>query len=201
MSTIHCNTLDPSKLNSAIELPYKLRLDDFRAAAQDVYDFFYDVNTGLVSKGLERLDDMLRPAIMSGVLSDMLTASLAKHSRSLVVNAYFNGHPDLVVKGVYPNDAVKSGVDGVEIKTTRKAGGAVDTHGARDQWMCVFVYAVDNVTEPAHARRPLAFSEIYLGQVTVDDFRRNARGELGTRTATLHAQGIAKLRRGWVYRD
>lgn len=194
------NTLDPSKFNSAAELPFELRLDDFRAAAQDVYDFFHDVNAALTAKGLERLDDMLRPAIMSGVLSDMLTASLAKHSRALVVNAYFNGHPDLVVKGQYPGNAVKAGDRGVEIKTTRKSGGAVDTHGAREQWMCVFVYQVDVETEPARDRAPMAFSEIYLGKVTVEDFRRNARGELGTRTATLHAQGIAKLRRSWIYR-
>ena len=116
------NSLDPAKFNPALALPFELRQQDFRAAVQDVYDFFFDVNTGLTVKGLERLDDMLRPAIMSGVLSDMLTASLAKHSRTLVVNTYFNGHPD-------------------------------------------------------------------------------ARGELGTRTATLHAAGIAKLRKSWVYRD
>jgi hypothetical protein len=194
------NRLEPGKFNHELALPFQLRLDDFRLAAQDVYDFFHDVNTGLLSKGLDRLDDMLRPAIMSGVLSDMLTASLAKHSRSLVVNAYFNGHPDLIVKGVYPGNRVKSGVDGVEIKTTRKAGGAVDTHGARDQWMCVFVYAVDNSTEPARDRRTLTFTEIYLGHVTTADFRRNPRGELGTRTATLHAEGIARLRTNWIYR-
>jgi hypothetical protein len=127
------NALDPSKFNVGLALPFQLRLDDFRLAAQDVYDFFYDVNAGLLAKGFDRLDDMLRPAIMSGVLSDMLTASLAKHSRALVVNAYFNGHPDLVIKGAYPGNSVKAGTDGVEIKTTRKAGGAVDTHGARDQ--------------------------------------------------------------------
>ncbi len=198
--TVSRNTLDPTKFNEAALLPFELRLDDFRAAIQDVYDFFYDVNTGLVEKGLERLDDTLRPAIMSGVLSDMLTASLAKHSRTLVVNSYFNGHPDLVVKGRYPGNAVKAGEHGVEIKTTRKAGGAVDTHGARDQWMSVFVYEVDNKTEPAVTRRPMTFTEVYLGRVEVDDFRKNARGELGTRTATLHAQGIAKLRNSWVYR-
>lgn len=192
--------LDPAKFNAAIDLPFQLRLDDFRLAAQDVFDFFYDVNTSLQAKGLERLDDMLRPAIMSGVISDMLTASLAKHSRSLVVNAYFNGHPDLVVKGTYPENKAKAGTEGVEVKTTRKAGGAVDTHGARDQWMCVFVYEVDNTTEPARNRRPLTFTEIYLGHVNVADFRRNARGELGTRTATLDARGIAKLRQHWVYR-
>ena len=194
------NTLDPAKFNGSVQLPYELRLEDFRLAVQDVYDFFFDVNTSLAAKGLDRLDDTLRPAIMSGVLSDMLTASLAKHSRTLTVNCYFNGHPDLVRRGVYPNNAVKAGDQGVEVKTTRKPGGAVDTHGARDQWMCVFVYAVDNETEPAVQRNPMRFNEIYLGQVCIDDFRKNARGELGTRTATLHAQGIAKLRGNWVYR-
>lgn len=198
--TVVKNVVDATRFNAQIELPFELRVDDVRQAMQDVYDFFYDVNTGLVHKGLERLDDLLRPAIMSGVLSDMLTASLAKHSRTLVVNAYFNGHPDLVVRGRYANNAVKAGESGVEIKTTRKAGGAVDTHGAREQWMCVFVYAVDNESEPATARQPLSFTEVYLGYVTVDDFRKNARGELGTRTATLHAQGIAKLRTSWVYK-
>ncbi len=143
---------------------------------------------------------MLRPAIMSGMLSDMLTSSLAKHSRTLTINCYFNGHPDLVVRGVYPNESVKAGDQGVEIKTTRKAGGAVDTHGARNQWMCVFVYEVDRRTQPATARKALAFTEVYLGQVSTDDFRRNARGELGTRTATLHASGIKKLRQSWIYR-
>lgn len=67
--------------------------------------------------------------------------------------------------------------------------------------MCVFVYAVDNATEPAVERRAMRFTEVYLGQVMIDDFRKNARGELGTRTATLHAQGIAKLRKNWVYRE
>ena len=123
-----------------------------------------------------------------------------KHSRTLVQNRYFKGHPDLVVQGVYPKNSIQSGTDGVEIKTTRKPGGAVDTHGARKQWMCVFVYETDATTEPANARSPLVFTEIYLGEVVVGDFRKNARGELGTRTATLDAKGIARLRENWVYR-
>jgi len=193
-------TVDGAKFNAKAKLPFELRLEDFSLALQDIYDFFHDVNSHLVGKGLDRLDDMLRPAIMSGVLSDMLTASLARHSRALVENEYFNGHPDLVVRGKYPNNSIKSGEHGVEIKTTRKSGGAVDTHGAREQWMCVFVYRIDNETEPSSDRKPLTFTEVYLGKVTVEDFRKNARGELGTRTATLHAEGIAKLREHWVYR-
>ena len=198
-SAILRNQADPSRFNQEAELPFQLRLKDFELAMQDVYDFFYDVNVLLTSRGLQRLDDMLRPAIMSGLLSDMLTASVAKHSRTLVQNLYFNGHPDLVVRGVYPKDSVRAGSDGVEIKTTRKSGGAVDTHGARDQWMCVFVYGVDSTTEPAVGRRPMTFTEVYLGKVSIADFRQNPRGPLGTRTATLARDGIKQLRRNWVY--
>ncbi len=194
------NVIDPNGFNRDRDLPYELRVEDFQMAMQDVYDFFHDVNSLLTRKGLRRLDDMLRPAIMSGVISDMLTASLATHSRALTENQYFNGHPDLIVQGVYPLNAVKSGEQGIEIKTTRKVGGAVDTHGAREQWMCVFVYVVDSYTEPAVDRTPMTFTELYLGRVELDDFRKNPRGELGTRTATLHKEGIRKLREAWLYR-
>jgi len=199
-AVIKRNEVNTEAFNRNLELPFQLRLKDFELAMQDVYDFFFDVNTALTGKGLQRLDDMLRPAIMSGLLSDMLTASMAKHSRVLTENKFHNGHPDLVVRGVYAADRTQSGSEGVEIKTTRKAGGAVDTHGAREQWMCVFVYNVDNIGEPAISRDPMTFTEVYLGKVELVDFRRNNRGELGTRTATLHAAGIGKLRQSWVYR-
>lgn len=190
---------DRSGFNPNVNLPYNLRAEDFSLAMQDVYDFFYDVNALMQAKNLERLDDTLRPAIMSGLLSDMLTASLAKHSRSLTVNNHFNGHPDLVVRGRYPNNAVSAGTEGVEIKTTRKSGGAVDFHGPRDQWLCVFVYEVDGATEPAVDRQPTIFTEVYVASVRVSDFRRNERGELGTRTATLAREGLARFRQNWLY--
>src|SRR2546423_6384140 len=53
--------------NNAASLPFQLRLEDFEIAMQDVYDLFYDVNSGLLEKGLERFDDFLRPAIMSAL--------------------------------------------------------------------------------------------------------------------------------------
>lgn len=193
--------IDKKKFNADAELPFSLRLEDFEMAMQDIYDFFFDVNKLLLDKGLHRFDDMLRPAAMSGILSDMLTASMARHCRALVENKHFNGHPDLIVQGRYANNAIASGTDGVEIKSTRKRGGAVDTHGARDQWMCVFVYTIDNETEPVTARAPMRFIEVYLAHVGVDDFRRNPRGDLGTRTATLHAEGVKKLRENWIYID
>lgn len=192
--------LDLTAFNAKVTLPYSLRLKDFEIAMLDVYDFFYDVNAMLLGKGLHRMDEMLRPAAMSGMISDMLTASMAKHARVLVENEHFNGHPDLVVQGRYPKNSVAAGTDGVEIKSTRKAGGAVDTHGARDQWMCVFVYRTDHDTEPAVDREPMKFTEVYLGAVKIADFRNNPRGgNLGTRTSTLSGTGIKKLRSNWIY--
>lgn len=199
--TIKRSAVDYGKFNPAPVLPFNLRIDDVALAMQDVYDFFFDVNSFLLDRGLPRLDDTIRPAIMSGLLSDMLTESVAKHSRSLTPNRFHNGHPDLLVAGVYPENKVSSGTEGIEVKTTRKIGGAVDFHGARDQWVMVFVYAVDNRTEPAVERNPLRFAQVYLAKVTADDFRRNERGELGTRTATLDRDGLITLRAGWLYKD
>ena len=130
------NQVDTQRFNRNAKLPYELRLQDFQMAMQDVYDFFYDVNAHLTGKGLQRLDEMLRPAIMSGVLSDTLTASLAKHSRVLKENNYFNGHPDLVVQGVYTANKIKAGTEGVEIKTTRKPA-VRSTRTAREISGCV----------------------------------------------------------------
>lgn len=185
---------------SPLFMPYSLRSSCFSEAMQDVYDFFFEVNKLMFTNGLQRLDDMLRPAALSGILSDMLTARLAHHTMSLVENNYFNGHPDLIVKGVYANDEVKAGQEGIEVKATQKKGGAVDCHSARDQNLCVFVYEVDNVTEPAIDRKPLTFTEVYLGPVVEADFRNNNRGRRGTRTSTLDKDGIAKFRQYWVYR-
>ena len=59
----------------------------------------------------------------------------------------------------------------------------------------------DNTTEPARERAPMSFTDIYLAQVVIADFRKNARGELGTRTATLHREGVLKLRENWIYKE
>ena len=66
--------------------------------------------------------------------------------------------------------------------------------------MCVFVYRVDEETGPVVARCLLEFAEVHLAHVDVGDFRRNERGERGTRTATLHREGVRKPREGWLHR-
>jgi hypothetical protein len=46
----------------------------------------------------------------------------------------------------------------------------------------------------------MVFTEVYLAHATLEDWRRNPRGELGTRTATLDRAGLGKLRQNWIYR-
>lgn len=167
--------VNPNNLNRNAVLPYELRLLDYQSAMQDVYDFFFDVNTFLRARGLARLEETLRPANMSGLITDMLTASLAKHSRVLVANRYPNGHPDLIVGGMHPGDSAVRSEQGVEVKTTRKDGGAVDMHGARNQTLTVFVYRTDAVTEPVDDREPTRFTEVYVGPVEVNDSPKPAR--------------------------
>ncbi len=87
------NQVRPESFNKNAPLSFELRIKDFEMAMEDIYDFFYDINQGLVQRSLMRLDDMLRPAIISGLLSDMLTASLGKHSRSLTVTCITTGIP------------------------------------------------------------------------------------------------------------
>lgn len=199
---LECNKVNENWFNKNPSfLPYSLRTSNFKEAMQDVYNFFFDVNKLLLERGLQRLDDMLRPAALSGIISDMLTARIAHHTMSLVENKHFNGHPDLIVKGVYPNDDVLAGEEGIEIKTTNKKGGAVDCHSARTQNFCVFVFRVDNKTEPAIKRAPLTFTELYLAPVLESDFRLNGRGPRGTRTATLDKDGLQKFRKYWLYKE
>lgn len=191
---------DATRFNPRVLLPYQLRLQDFDLAMRDLFDLLFDINAALVSRGLQRLEETVRPAIFSGIVSDALAAALARHSRVLTVNQFHNGHPDLIPRGRYANDAAQAGGEGVEIKAT-KGRGAVDTHGARDAWLCVFRYVGDSTTEPVVERAPTRVVEVLLARLTTGDFRRNQRGELGTRTASPNEQGLAKLRANWVYRE
>jgi hypothetical protein len=193
-------TPDPAGFNSAATLPYQLRLEDFELAMRDIYDLLGDINSSLRSRGLRRMEEFVRPAGFSGILSDALTASLAKHSRTLTVNLYHNGHPDLVPEGLFALNRAQSGEDGIEVKVTRGSGG-VDMHGARPAWLCLFRYAVDSVTEPAVDRAATVFIEVLLAKLEISDFRTNERGQLGTRTASPNSVGLQKLRTNWIYRE
>ncbi len=166
----------------------------------DVYDFLYDLNEKAVEKGWGRFEDILQLQALSNVLSNVLNTSLAKYSRELVVNTLPNGHPDLIRRGIYPGDKAVEAEDGVEVKATRHTTAQVDMHSAREHDLCTFVYSVDRtIGVPWCDLKPLTFTGIFLGHVTEEDYRKNERNERGTRTASLHKDGLAKYRMSWIY--
>ncbi len=56
MKPIDRSHVAPAGFNRELRLPYELRAKDFDLAMQDVYDFFFDVNSNLLGRGLKRLD-------------------------------------------------------------------------------------------------------------------------------------------------
>lgn len=193
-------TIVESAFNDDVALPYNLRINDIKNAMDDVYDFFYEVDSQCIDKGWGRLEDILQKQALSNLLSSFLGNSLSAHSKELVVNRLPNGHPDLLPRGLCPSDRAVSAIEGLEVKATNIPTGAVDMHGAREQDLCVFVYELDDdETKPINSRAPLEITAIFLGHVTPSDYRKNDRGELGTRTATLDAKGLERFHSNWVY--
>lgn len=182
---------------------------DFEAAMQDVYDFLHDINSHLIGKGLPRMDDTLRKATMSGTLSDMLTASIqpafSQHGEAQPESCRewsAQRPPGSPGWGRVQRRLSRRWRRGCGDKTALKRGGAFDTQGARNQWLCVFVYEVDRVTQPATERSALTFREVYLSKVTISHFTARARKtDIGTRTANIAGAGLVRFRSNWIYKS
>ncbi len=88
-------------------LPYGLEPRHVFRAIEDVHDLIHQLNVVLQGASYEPLEDLLDRASFSGLISRTIATRLAEaRSGSLVVNRFHNGYPDLIPKGVYPNDAV-----------------------------------------------------------------------------------------------
>ncbi len=187
--------------SATLSLPYALKAEVFSIAMDDIYEMLATANEALVSRGLLRLEESVRGAIYSGLLSDLMAEAVANHATGLTKNTYPNGHPDLLPTGRYADNAAQSAEEGLEIKVTSKRGGGVDMHGDRSAWYCVARYEVDYATQPVVSRDPTRFTHIWVARLEPKHFRKNARGPLGTRTATPHAEGLKVLRAGLLYED
>ena len=95
--------------NLQTQHPFQLRLEDFEIAMQDVYDLFFDVNSGLLEKGLERLDDFNRDGrtvrcrdTFRRVISGTWVWSRAQRSCRQFLPEFLNTVLDLVQTGAVP---------------------------------------------------------------------------------------------------
>jgi len=172
---------------------------------EELYELLHDINTRLVDRGYDRLEELLEPAGFSGLISSAVVDGLAKFSRALVKNAHHNGFPDLLPKGVYPDDAVQRGDrrGGLEVKASRSEAGW-QSHGPRAGWFCVVQFEIDR--DPAKAlqdREPTTVRSMLVAELEVGDWswQPAAPGRIRSGTASVTPTGAAKLREGAVWVD
>lgn len=138
----HCIPEIPQEtdFNLKARIPFGVTVKDIETAMVQFAQFLGFINSQLVTKGMDRLEDMLMPANFSSIVGEFMTASIPKHCQAVAKNTYHNGHPDMVPAGKYEKNAAKhAGADGIEVKASRYIKGW-QGHNAEDVWLMVFSF-------------------------------------------------------------
>lgn len=171
---------------------------------EDLHDLLHDVNSMMVEKGFDRMEELLDPAGFSGFISRTIVDRLDRLSRALVKNLYHNGYPDLLPRGAYPGDLAQHGtVGGLEVKASRSQT-SWQSHGPRGGWFCVVQFSIDEDEEKAlRDREPTKVLAVMIGELAEDDWSwQPARaGRIRSGTASVKPSGAAKLRASAVWVD
>jgi hypothetical protein len=148
-----------SGFNPGTVLPYGLTANHIRLAMDDFLGFLGFVNQQLNTKEMERLESIVMPANFSSIVGEFMRARIPKHCLTIVKNAYHNGHPDLIPAGVFPNNAVQHGTEGIEIKASRYLRGWLG-HNPEDTWLMVFVFDSNRPTNYLTSPKPFRFGMV-----------------------------------------
>lgn len=187
--------------NSDVKLPYKLTIEEVKATINAVYDFLHGINTFLIERGYGRLEDLLLGNTFAGVLSEILIKNLSNYSATMVRNTRVGGYPDLIPHGVYLDDSILQGTEGIEIKVSKQRGGW-QGHNPEAGWVMVFRYIVDTETLPAENRAPTEIVEVLAAELESEDWNFSGREGTSRRTitASINRRGMEKLRANPIYR-
>lgn len=201
-----CTPEQPSveHFNPHAIIPSGVSVDHVYHAMLDFTDFLRTVDTELVRKDMERLEDMLMPANFSSVVGEFITSSLPRHCPAIAKNTYHNGHPDLLPAGKYPGNAAQhAGADGIEVKASRYLK-AWQGHNAEDVWLMVFVFDGGRPADlrAAKEKRPFRFLAVYGALLAKTDWQFAGRSITSRRTitATVLPCGFEKMSENWIYR-
>jgi len=173
----------------------------------DFCKFLGFINKALNDQGITRLESMLMPANFSSIVGEFMGAAIPKHCKTVVKNAYHNGHPDLLPIGAHPQNSIQHHHEGIEIKGSRYRK-AWQGHNAEDTWLMVFVFdsnrPVDDVSEdPEDGPRPFRFIEVLGAKLAKADWKFSGRSATSRRTITaaVTPTGYAKMLANWIYRE
>jgi hypothetical protein len=136
-----------------------------------------------IEHGWERLEETLSAATFSGVISELFVAGVSKRSATIIANQYHNGRPDLIPRGVYPDDKCPRGDEGIEVKASRRSAGW-QGHNKESGWLMMCQYSVDIGTEPASEREPTRVVRVLCARLDESDWSFSGRKEGSRRTPT-----------------
>ncbi|MBN1995641.1 MAG: hypothetical protein JW953_23335 [Anaerolineae bacterium] len=196
--------VNPNCFNPSYTLPYDLTTEHIHRAMNDFLDFLGFINQQLRTKDIPRLETFLMPANFSSIVGEFMNMSIPKYCSGLVKNLYHNGHPDLIPKGLFPNDAVQYASEGIEIKGSRHKSGW-QGHNPESIWLMVFYFDSNTSRDKGKgvAPKPFCFKGVYAAKLNKNDWTFSGRSGTSRRTitASVNQPGVKKMKENWLYED
>lgn len=196
--------VDPDGFNPDCDLPYGLSTRHVQQAMEEFTGFLGFINTQLHTRGIRRFEAMLMPANFSSLVGEFMKSSIPTYCNTLAANTYHNGHPDLLPRGRYPNDAAQHVDEGIEVKGSRYMR-RWQGHNAEDVWLMVFVFDSNRPVDESKAvgPKPLRFVKVVGARLAMADWVFSGRSATSRRTitASVTTSGFEKMEGNWIYRD
>ena len=99
-----------------------------------------------------------------------MNISIPKYCSTLVKNRYHNGHPDLIPRDMFPDDAVQYTHEGIEVKGSRYARGW-QVHNPEAIWLMVFSFEANSANDAPKniPPRPFRFAGVFAAKLELTD--------------------------------
>ncbi len=191
-----------SGFNKDCTLPYGLETAHVRSAMEEFIRFLSFINHQLYRNDLSRLEDFLMPANFSSIVGEFMCAIIPNHCEALSKNRYHNGHPDLIPRGNFPDDAVQHTAEGIEVKSSRYSSGW-QGHNPESVWLMVFHFKSSSSSRKEPVSVPFQFRGVYAAKLEESDWGFSGRSANSRRTitASVKKSGAEKMKANWVYKD
>jgi hypothetical protein len=191
--------VNPNYFNPNCSLPYGLEIEHIRRSMEDFIHFLGVINSQLNSKGLPRIETFLMAASFSSIVGEFIASRIPKYCPNLVKNRYHNGHPDLIPKGMFSDDAVQYTNEGIEVKASRYTSGW-QGHNPEPVWLMVFHF--DSNTPGDASPKTFCFKGVYAAKLNKNDWSFSGRSEKSRRTitASVTREGVKKMKENWIYK-
>jgi hypothetical protein len=195
--------VNPDGFNPNAITPYGCTTKHIHSAMKDFIEFLGFINTQLHSKKMPRLESFLMPANFSSIVGEFMAASIPRYCKSIVRNRYHNGHPDMIPKGMFPDDSILHAKEGIEIKGSRHQRGW-QGHNPENVWLMVFVFDANSSRDKAGGIPPkqFQFSKVVGALLSKKDWSFSGRSATSRRTitASVTRTGFEKMESNWIYR-